>query len=144
MAQAHSERIYADSQIRYNFFIDCMPHQGLHDLDPEQNNRINTMAVSSKYLKEREGLDTTAILFEVQADFMRTMNQIIMDHTMKKPEEQRQNIVPTNVTLPPPMPPPAVPYLGQVPIPKHEFPEQFSNFCFNSLFIRNEVIVAMV
>lgn len=31
-----------------------------------------------------------------------------------------------------------------MPIPKHEFPEQFSNFCFNSLFIRNEVIVAMV
>jgi hypothetical protein len=26
VAQAHSERIYADSQIRYNFFIDCMPH----------------------------------------------------------------------------------------------------------------------
>lgn len=102
------------------------------------------MATSSKYLKEREGLDTTAILFEVQADFMRTMNQIIMDHTMQKPEEERQNIVPTNVTLPPPTPPPAVPYLGQVPIPKHEFPEQFSNFCFNSLFIRNEVIVAMV
>lgn len=70
------------------------------------------MAVSSKYLKEREGLDTTAILFEVQADFMRTMNQIIMDKTMEKPEEQRRNIVPTNVTLPPPMPPPAVPELG--------------------------------
>jgi dynein heavy chain len=37
-----------------------------------------------------------------------------------------------------------VPYFGQVPIPKHEFPEQFSNFCFNSLFIKNEVIRAMV
>ena len=31
-----------------------------------------------------------------------------------------------------------------MPIPKHEFPEQFSNFCFNSLFIKNEVIRAMV
>jgi hypothetical protein len=31
-----------------------------------------------------------------------------------------------------------------VPIPKTEFPEQFSNFCFNSLFIKNEVIKAMV
>jgi len=25
VAQAHQERIYADSQIRYNFFIDYMP-----------------------------------------------------------------------------------------------------------------------
>jgi len=25
VAQAHSERIFADSQIRYNFFVDLMP-----------------------------------------------------------------------------------------------------------------------
>jgi dynein heavy chain len=31
-----------------------------------------------------------------------------------------------------------------VPIPEHDFPEQFSNFCFNSLFIKEEVIKAMV
>jgi len=30
------------------------------------------------------------------------------------------------------------------PIPEHDFPEQFSNFCFNSLFIKEEVIKAMV
>ena len=63
---------------------------------------------------------------------------------MAKPEELRQDVVPANVTLPPPPPPKIVPYYGQVPIPKHEFPEQFSNFCFNSLFIKNEVIRAMV
>jgi dynein heavy chain len=72
------------------------------------------------------------------------MNQIIMDKMMAKPEELRQDVVPANVTLPPPPPPKIVPYYGQVPIPKHEFPEQFSNFCFNSLFIKNEVIRAMV
>lgn len=31
-----------------------------------------------------------------------------------------------------------------VPIPEHDFPEQFSNFCFNSLYIKEEVIKAMV
>lgn len=67
-----------------------------------------------------------------------------MDKMMAKPEELRQDVVPANVTLPPPPPPKIVPYFGQVPIPKHEFPEQFSNFCFNSLFIKNEVIRAMV
>lgn len=144
VAQAHSERIYADSQIRYNFFIDYMPQQGLPELDTEQVNRIVHMALSSKYLKERAPVETTSILYEVQVDFGRTMNQIIMEKTMEKPEEQRANIVPANVTLPPPAPPKVVSYFGQVPIPKHEFPEQFSNFCFNSLFIKNEVIRAMV
>lgn len=63
---------------------------------------------------------------------------------MAKPEDQRADIVPANLTLCPPAPPKPCPYFGQVPIPKHEFPESFSNFCFNSLFIRNEVIKAMV
>lgn len=144
VAQAHSERIYADSQIRYNFFIDYMPQQGLPELDTEQVNRIVHMALSSKYLKERAPVETTSILYEVQVDFQRTMNQIIMEKMMDKPEEMRQDVVPANVTLPPPAPPKTVPYFGQVPIPKHEFPEQFSNFCFNSLFIKNEVIRAMV
>jgi dynein heavy chain len=67
-----------------------------------------------------------------------------MEKTMAKPEDQRLDIVPANLTLCPPPPPKACPYFGQVPIPKHEFPESFSNFCFNSLFIRNEVIRAMV
>jgi len=35
VAQAHQERIYADSQIRYNFFIDNMPNQELPELDSE-------------------------------------------------------------------------------------------------------------
>lgn len=121
-----------------------MPQQGLPELDTEQVNRIVHMALSSKYLKERAPVETTSILYEVQVDFQRTMNQIIMEKMMEKPEEMRQDVVPANVTLPPPPPPKVVPYFGQVPIPKHEFPEQFSNFCFNSLFIKNEVIRAMV
>jgi hypothetical protein len=47
------------------------------------------MALSSKYLKERAPVETTSILYEVQVDFGRTMNQIIMEKTMEKPEEQR-------------------------------------------------------
>jgi dynein heavy chain, axonemal len=144
VAQAHSERIYADSQIRYNFFIDYMPQQELPELDTEQVNRILHMATASKYLKERGQVETTSILYEVQVDFGRTLNQIIMEKTMAKPEDQRSDIVPANLTLCPPPPPKSCPYFGQVPIPKHEFPESFSNFCFNSLFIRNEVIKAMV
>jgi hypothetical protein len=31
-----------------------------------------------------------------------------------------------------------------VPIPQHDFPEQFSDFCFKSLYIKEEAIRAMV
>ena len=51
VAQAHQERIYADSQIRYNFFIDNMPNQELPELDSEQVSRILHMATASRYLK---------------------------------------------------------------------------------------------
>jgi dynein heavy chain len=53
-------------------------------------------------------------------------------------------MIQANLTLPPKPPGRVVPYFGMVPIPQHDFPEQFSNFCFNSLFIKEEVIKAMV
>jgi dynein heavy chain, axonemal len=82
VAQAHSERIYADSQIRYNFFIDMMPQQELAELDTEQQNRIQAMAISSRYLKQRNP-DYNSLMYEVTMDFQRTMNLIIMEKTMK-------------------------------------------------------------
>lgn len=40
VVQAHAERVYADSQIRYNFFIDFMPFEELPEPDTEQRARI--------------------------------------------------------------------------------------------------------
>ena len=59
-------------------------------------------------------------------------------------EEELKEMIPANLTLPPKPPAREVPYFGMVPIPQHDFPEQFSNFCFNSLYIKEEVIRAMV
>jgi dynein heavy chain len=54
-------------------------------------------------------------------------------------------MIPANLTLPPKAPPKEVPYFGRVPVPPpNDFPEKFSNFCFHSLFIKDEVIRAMV
>ena len=72
------------------------------------------------------------------------MNWIIMDKTTEKPIEQLKEMIPANLTLPPKPPLKETPYFGMVPIPQHDFPEQFSNFCFNSLYIKEEVIKAMV
>lgn len=63
---------------------------------------------------------------------------------MKLSEDQKKDMVPTNLILPEPAPPNRVPYYGLIKVPDHDFPEQFSNFCFHSLFIKDEVIKAMV
>jgi dynein heavy chain len=88
VAQAHQERAYADSQIRYNFFVDNMPTEELSELDPEQISRIINMATASRYLKSRQNVDTTGIMYEVNQDFARTMNKIIMDKTLETPPEE--------------------------------------------------------
>lgn len=161
VVQAHSERVYADSQIRYNFFIDFMPFEELPEPDTEQRARIQKMAMASRALKNRSSIDHNGILSEVIRDFRRTMNQIIMEETINYSEErdflQKHNnygrgmfkdytteLIPTNLKLPPKPKAKEVPYFGLVPIPPHDFPEQFSTFCFNSLFIKPEVITAMV
>lgn len=62
------------------------------------------MALSARYLKEKmkggkddksgsSGIDTTTILQEVNLDFGRTMNWIIIDKTMEKPKDQLKDMI---------------------------------------------------
>jgi hypothetical protein len=71
-----------------------MPQEELPELDSEQVSRILHHATASKYLRSRPSLETTAILFEVQLDFGRTMNKIIMDANMNKTEEEMKEMIP--------------------------------------------------
>jgi dynein heavy chain len=121
-----------------------MPTEELAELDPEQISRIISMATASKYLKSRQNVDTTAIMFEVNQDFARTMNKIIMEKTLEKSQEELEDMIPAELQMPERPPPRETPYFGMVPIPQHDFPEQFSNFCFKSLYIKEEAIRAMV
>jgi dynein heavy chain len=121
-----------------------MPTQDLPELDSEQISRITQMATAARYLKKRGNIDTQAIFQDVNMDFARTMNLIIMEKTMEKTEEELKEMIPANLSMPPKAPVKEVPYFGMVPIPPHDFPEQFSNFCFNSLYSKEEVIRAMV
>ena len=72
------------------------------------------------------------------------MNKIIMEKTLEKSAEELADMIPANLQLPERAPPKETPYFGMVPIPQHDFPEQFSNFCFKSLYIKEEAIRAMV
>ena len=144
VAQAHQERIYADSQIRYNFFIDNMPTDDLPEIDQEQSMRIFRMATNSRYLKSRANVETAGIMYEVNQDYARTMNKIIMDKTLEKTPEELAGMIPANLTLPEKPKAKEVAYYGQVPIPPHDFPDSMSHFNFSSIYIKEESIRAMV
>lgn len=104
--------------------------------------RIFRMATDSRYLKSRTNVETAGIIFEVNQDYFRTMNKIIMDQTLE--QGPQDGMIPANLTLPEKPKPKEVAYYGMVPIPPHDFPDAFSNFCFRSLYIKEESIRAMV
>jgi dynein heavy chain len=72
------------------------------------------------------------------------MNKIIMEKTLEKSPEELADMIPADLNLADKPSAKDTPYFGMVPIPQHDFPEQFSNFCFKSLYIKEEAIRAMV
>jgi len=54
----------AEALIRYNLYIDCMPTDGVAQLDSEQINRIVSRALNTLSLKRNE-FDTNQLLAEV-------------------------------------------------------------------------------
>jgi hypothetical protein len=72
------------------------------------------------------------------------MNKIIMEKTLEKSPEELADMIPANLQLCDKPEAKDTPYFGMVPIPQHDFAEEFSNFCFKSLYIKEEAIRAMV
>jgi dynein heavy chain len=95
---------------------------------------------NTKALRGKSSSDTTTLLSEVNFDFAKSMNKIIFDKHMK---EKGSEIIMSNLTLPPEQNKKESPYYALVNIPPHNFPEQFSQFCFNTLLNKDEVIRAM-
>ena len=98
-----------------------MPSNELPELDSEQQHRIKAMAMASRYIKLRQSggnnVDNVSIMNDVNLDFARTMNWIIMEKTMEKTLEQLKDMIPANLTLPPKAPSRETPYFGMTPIP---------------------------
>ena len=74
---AFQQRLFADSIIRHEFYIDNMPlnNADLPELDQEQKRRLENMA-KTKNIKDME---CTTLLMEVGYDYSRTMNKIIFN-----------------------------------------------------------------
>ncbi len=99
VANAHQQRIYADSLIRYNYYIDNMPNQDLNELDTEQRKRLDMLAKTKKL----EQMDTTQLLMEVNNDYERTMNKIIFDKYLAENDADinKEELFPVVLVLPP-------------------------------------------
>jgi len=76
----------------------------------------------------------------VNFEFAKTMNKIIFD---KHLQSNGPNLISGPLTLPEEKPKAQAPYYGMIIIPPHNFPESFSNFCFNSILNKDQSIRAM-
>ena len=102
-------------------------------------NRILSLTQNTKALRGKSSSDTTTLLSEVNFDFAKTMNKIVFDKHLK---EKGSELITGNLRLPQAPPPKPVPFFGMISIPPHNFPDQFAQFCFNTLQNRDEVIRA--
>ena len=68
------------------------------------------------------------------------MNKIVFD---KHLNEKGNELISGNLRLPAKPPAKLNPYYGMISIPPHNFPDCFSQFCFNTLLNKDEVIKAM-
>ena len=84
--------------------------------------------------------DNSALVYEVCLEFGRTMNKMIFDTHMN---EGTKDLIPAKLNMPPEKSEEEAREYGMIQIPHHDFPEQFSYFCFNSLYIKEEVISSL-
>jgi hypothetical protein len=68
------------------------------------------------------------------------MNKIVFN---KHLNTSGKDLILSKLTLPPAPPAKRPPKFGMMQIPKHDFADQFSNFCFKSLYIKDEVVISL-
>jgi dynein heavy chain len=137
---AFDTRVMADSLLKYNFYIENMPTHQIPEIDNEEVNRILSMTQNTKQLRGKSSSDTTTLLSEVNFEFAKTLNKIIFDKHLKS---NGPNLISGPLVLPEEKPKEEAPDFGMITIPPHNFPEQFSNFCFNSILNKDQSIRAM-
>ena len=139
-AHAYHTRVVADSLLKYNFYIENMPTHQIPEISNDQVNRMLSMTQNTKQLRGKSSSDTTALLSEVNFEFAKTMNKIIFDKHMVA---SGPNLIAGPLELPKEKKKEETPYYGMILIPPHNFPEAFSNFCFNSVLNKDQAIRAM-
>lgn len=71
------------SSVALNLYVDCMPMDGLKELNSEQISRIIDSAVNMDTLRQNTFLDTNALLQQFNMNHMRTLNQLILSNLLR-------------------------------------------------------------
>jgi dynein heavy chain len=137
--KAYENREQADALIKYNYYIDNMPTHQIPEIDNEKVNRVLSMTQNTKSLRGKSSADTTTLLSQVNFDFAKTMNKIVFNKHLK---EKGNDLITGQLKLPAEKAKQDPPQFGMITIPAHNTPEQFSNFCINTLQNKDEVIRA--
>ena len=133
-----------------------MPTQDLNEIDYEQKTRLVTYAQNSKALQESKALNAEELTNEANQEYSRTMNKIIFNEYF---DDANKDLVPFELNIGEDHIE-EVSYYGMINIPKanvtteskevgyiypntRDFTEIFKEFCFSSLFIKEEVIKAL-
>ena len=132
--------MYADSLIKYHYYIENMPTHEIPEIDLQKVNRILLLTQNSKALRGKSSADTSVLLNEINFDFAKTMNNIIFDKHLYSSTSQ---LITGNLTLPPRPKKKPAPYYGMISIPEHDYPLSYHRFCANTLLSRGEVNFAL-
>ena len=137
---AYQTRVYADSLIKYNYYIENMPIHEIPELDLEKIDRILILTQNTKALRGKSSADTT-LLNEINFDFAKTMNKIIFDKHMK--EKGSNGLISGSLNLPPEKVEPLAQYFGMITIPAHDYPMTVAKFTASTLLKTDEVVIAL-
>jgi dynein heavy chain len=126
--------------LTYNFYLDCMPIDGMQALAPEQLFRVMQLAANSKRLKERS-VDTTTIIDELNFEYMRCMNRIVFESERAKAVMDGSHFITETV------PAPSLKVGGNVlisDVPSYDWAQQFCTFCFSCFLTCGDLILCLV
>jgi len=90
--------MYADSMIKYNYYIENMPTHEIPEIDNEKVNKILMLTQNIKSLWGKSTADTTQLLNEINFDFAKCMNKIIFDKHMRN---KGSELIAGSLKLPP-------------------------------------------
>lgn len=130
------------SSVALNLYVDCMPMDGLKEINSEQISRILESSVNMDILRQNTFLDTSALIQQFNMNHMRTLNQLILsnllinrvtDLKMVKTASMDPSVFhDPNKTFPP---------LRNILVPSdHTFAERVNNFKFTSLWNKAEPV----
>ena len=135
-ASAYYRRSYADSLIRYNYYIENMPTDEIPELSNEQITKMITQAMTARSFRGKSRLDTQSLINEVNTDFAKIMNKIIFDRHIASTGKE---IIGGTLMLPPPESKKSR-YYGMIDTADHDFKRIKNKFALESFITRKEAV----